>query len=234
MYIPIVVNPITAGAGILAAVNDEPIWENTFLTLSGIQAIIALGGFYFHQRRLLNAEGHGWRMYVFHAWYGPPALAPLQYLAFSGLGFLAALPEHSLSPLLLKIPLSRLLPSFVAVNIPPLWTEIAYLHWRGAFQNLFQWIPVITLPIVWTVSAGAAIKPSNSTRLAQQVVGIWLIILGTVGTFFHLIGLGRQYRGYNRKALLFNWLSGPPVLAPFQIIMLGLLELIGDSGRRDK
>ncbi|MDP9311447.1 MAG: hypothetical protein M3R24_11285 [Chloroflexota bacterium] len=62
----------------------------------------------------------------------------------------------------------------------------------------------------------------------------WTVDLGVVGTIFHLVGLGRRYRGYSPKALLFNWLKGPPVPAPLQLIGLGLAALIGERTRRHK
>lgn len=34
-----------------------------------------------------------------------------------------------------RVPVDRLIRAFVAVNIPPLWAEIGYLHARGSFQT---------------------------------------------------------------------------------------------------
>ena len=44
--------------------------------------------------------------------------------------------------------LARLLRLGVTLAIPPLWYEITLLHYRGAFQNRFMSVPVLSLPVV--------------------------------------------------------------------------------------
>jgi hypothetical protein len=232
MWVPVLVNPAVAVVGVASAFSSRAHWRRTFLVLSAAQTAIALIGFGYHQRGILRRVGSGWRMYIFHAWYGPPAFAPLQYLGFSVLGLLATLPHRALAPLLSSASLPRLLRLFVAVNVPPLWAEITYLHWRGSFQDPFQWLPVGTLPAVGVASAAAAATDGEIVRRAHLGLAWWTMALGVLGISFHLIGLGRRHSGYRRKALLFNWLSGPPVPAPLQLIGLGLVALAGDGVRR--
>src|SRR5687767_8138227 len=47
-----------------------------------------------------------------------------------------------------RVGLARLLRLLTAVSIPPLWAEIALLHYRGSFQSRFMWIPVLGLPVI--------------------------------------------------------------------------------------
>jgi hypothetical protein len=48
---------------------------------------------------------------------------------------MATAPSSAAVPLLARVPVERLMRAFTAVNVPPLWGEIGYLHARGAFQN---------------------------------------------------------------------------------------------------
>lgn len=231
MWIPIVLTPAAAGAALLSVLSARPTIRHLFSVLSFAQGTVALVGFALHQQRILRRPGQGWRMYVFNAWYGPPALAPLQYLGFALLGLVASLPSSLLGPLLKFLPLARLLPLYVAVNIPPLWMEIAYLHWRASFQDRLQWLPLAALPAVAAASAASALSDGQRAASAHRAGATSLIVLGFLGTVFHLVGLGRRYRGYSRKALLFNWLSGPPVPAPLQVVGLGLIARAAGSNR---
>jgi hypothetical protein len=232
MWVPIIFNPVAAVAGVAAALSPRARWRRAFLALSAVQALVALVGFASHQRGIMRRVGSGWRTYVFHAWYGPPVFAPLQYLGFSLLGLLATLPHHTVAPLLRVLSLPRLLRLFVAVNVPPLWGEIAYLHWRGSFQDPAQWLPVATIPAAGIASVAATVSDGPMARRAHCGFAWWILVLGVLGTGFHLVGLGRRYGGYSPKALFFNWLSGPPVPAPLQLIGLGLAALIGERARR--
>lgn len=232
MWVPVLLNPVVAVAGLASARSPHALWRRAFLVLSVTQIVVALVGFGYHQRGILRRVGTGWRMYVFHAWYGPPIFAPLQYLGFGVLGLLATLPQRTLDPLLGVLSLPRLLRLFVAVNAPPLWGEIAYLHWRGSFQDPFQWLPVVSIPAVGAASTVAAVTDGEAARRAYLMLAWWTMILGVLGTGFHLIGLSRRYGGYSPKALLFNWLSGPPVPAPLQLIGLGLIALAGEGVKR--
>jgi hypothetical protein len=228
MWVPAVIGPFAAVCGIMAGLSTRSFWRRAFLIFSLTQGVLGLVGFWFHQRGILRRPGQGWRMYVFNAWYGPPMLAPLQYFGFSLLGLLGTLPYRWLAPLLRVLSLGRLLRLFVAVNTPPLWVEISYLHWRGSFQNRWQWLPVLMIPLACATNAAAAISPGRLTRRCHLLM-TWLMLAGgALGTALHLVGMGRQYQGYSRKTVLFSWLSGPPVLAPLQVIVLGLVNLIGE------
>ena len=64
-----------------------------------------------------------------------------------------------------RIGLARLLRLGVAGSIPPLWAEIALLHYRGSFQSRFMWIPVGGLPLVLVGGvAGGLISDERRSR----------------------------------------------------------------------
>ena len=226
MYVPIVVSPLVAAAGAVAALSGGRRGNTVFGVLSGLQATIAAVGFIEHQRAILNKPGGRQpRQLLFNAWYGPPVAAPLQYLGLGLLGLMATVPHSIAAPALRRVSANRLMRAFTAMNILPLWGEIGYLHARGSFQNPAQWIPVVTLPLVGVLSALAATSNSGTARAAAKVASGWTAVLGAAGTGFHLYGLHRRYGGYRRGSFLFNWLNGPPAPAPLQMIGLGLAGL---------
>ncbi|KGH45327.1 hypothetical protein IN07_17925 [Modestobacter caceresii] len=229
MYVPILANPVVAAAGAVTAVTGGRRGGRLFGLLSAAQTAIAVVGFVEHQRGILKKPGGNQpRQLLFNAWYGPPVAAPLQYLGLGLMGVMATVPQSAAAPLLARIPVDRLMRAFTALNLPPLWAEIGYLHARGSFQNRAQWLPVVTLPLAGAMSALAATSDSRTARTAAQAASGWTALLGAAGTGFHLYGLHRRYGGYRRGSFLFNWLNGPPAPAPLQMIGLGLAGLAAE------
>ncbi|MBA3778105.1 MAG: hypothetical protein H0X16_02145 [Chloroflexi bacterium] len=227
MWIPIVVAPVAAVTSLAASRSERRSIGWAAAVAAALQGGVALVGVARHHRGITARVGHGPRMYVFHAWFGPPIFAPLQYLGFAGLGLLGGLPRRVLEPLTNVLPLERLLPLYVAVSIPPLWGEIAYLHWRGSFQNRAQFVPLFWLPLVGGAALAAAIAPGRIGRRAYRLLPTSLGSLGATGIALYAYGVHRRYGGWDRKVALFNWLSGPPVPAPLQIVGLGLIARTG-------
>ena len=229
MYVPILADPVVAAAGAVTAVTGGRRGSRVFGLLSVAQTAIAVVGFVEHQRGILRQPGDNRpRQLLFNAWYGPPVAAPLQYLGLGLMGVMAAVPHSAAAPVLTRIPADRLMRAFTALNIPPLWGEIGYLHARGSFQNPAQWLPVLTLPLAGAASALAATSDSGTARTAAEAASSWTALLGVAGTGFHLYGLHRRYGGYGRGSFLFNWLSGPPAPAPLQMVGLGLAGLAAE------
>ena len=128
-------------------------------------------------------------------------------------------------PFLRRVGLARLLRIGLTLTIPPLWYEIAVLHYRGAFQSRFMWGPILSLPVV--VGSGLASALKKDERRSRDILRpfAWLMTgIGTLGTFFHLRGVARQMGGfYNWK---YNVVTGPPIPAPLQVALLGLLGTV--------
>jgi hypothetical protein len=228
MYVPIVVNPVVAAAGAVTTATGGGRGRRVFEVLSVVQTVVAAVGFVEHQRGILKRPGSGPRNFLFSAWYGPPVAAPLQYLGLGVLGLMATVPQTGAAPVLRRLPAHRLMRAFTALNVPPLWGEIGYLHARGSFQNPAQWLPVVTLPLAGAVAAITATSDSPAARTAATAASGSMVLLGASGTAFHLYGLHRRYGGYDRRSILFNWLNGPPAPAPLQILGLGLAGLAAE------
>jgi hypothetical protein len=229
MYVPIVANPVVAAAGAVVTATGGRRGPKIFGLLSAAQTAIAVVGFVEHQRAILDKPGDNQpRQMLFNAWYGPPVAAPLQYLGLGLMGIMATVPHAAALPLLERVPVNRIMRAFTALNIPPLWGEIGYLHARGSFQNPAQWLPVVTLPAAGVVSAIAATSDGPVASSAAKAASAWTAGLGVAGTGFHLYGLHRRYGGFRRGSFLFNWLNGPPAPAPLQMVGLGLAGLAAE------
>ena len=130
--------------------------------------------------------------------------------------------------LLRSVGLARLLRLGLTFAIPPLWYEIAVLHYRGSFQNRFMWVPVLSLPAV--LAGGVASGLQKDERSSRDILRpfAWLMtILGTVGALFHLRGVARQMGGFRNWK--YNVVTGPPFLAPVQVTLFGLLGVVASQ-----
>jgi hypothetical protein len=129
-----------------------------------------------------------------------------------------------------RIGLARLLRLGVVGALPPLWGEIALLHYRGSFQSRFMWLPVVGLPLVFGGGvASGLMRDESRSRALFQPFALLLSVLGAGGTFFHLRGLGRQMGGFDNWK--YNAVTGPPLPAPPQVMLLGLLGLAASQPR---
>jgi hypothetical protein len=130
--------------------------------------------------------------------------------------------------LLRRLTLPYLLRLLVTLSIPPLWLEIALLHFRGSFHSSYMWVPILSLPavLVGGVISMLVGDEQQARRLFRPLA--WLMTLvGTAGTFFHLRGIGRQMGGfYNWK---YNVSTGPPFPAPPQVAIVGSLGILAST-----
>lgn len=127
-----------------------------------------------------------------------------------------------------RLGLPRLLRLGATMTVPPLWGEIALLHFRGSFHSRFMWLPVAGLPVVFL--GGAASSLVRDERRARAIFRpfAWLMsLVGAAGTFFHLRGAARQMGGlHNWK---YNVVTGPPIPAPPQVAIFGLLAALASA-----
>jgi hypothetical protein len=121
-----------------------------------------------------------------------------------------------------RIGLARWLRLLTMLAIPPLWSEITVLHYRGSFQNRSMWLPIMTLPLVGAAGVVSALTPNErQSRNFFRPFALWMTILGMMGTFFHVRGIKRQMGGF--RNLQYNVITGPPFPAPMQVMFTGLL-----------
>ena len=129
-----------------------------------------------------------------------------------------------------RLGLARLIRLGLLGAIPPAWFEIAVLHLRGSFQSRPMWTPLVALPIVALGGAITVLDGDEARSRARFRPLSWLLLLvGTVGTFFHMRGVGRQMGGFDNWR--FNLVTGPPFPAPAQLALFGVVGLLASQRR---
>lgn len=131
-----------------------------------------------------------------------------------------------------RLGLPRLLRLLVAGSMPPLWYEIAMLHFRGSFQSKFMWLPIAYLPLEMAAAFLSGAIDTRTTRRLFRSLSWGTAALGTFGTLMHLRGMRRQMGGL--YLWRYNGMTGPPVIAPPQVALFGLIGMLGAGDERPR
>jgi hypothetical protein len=157
--------------------------------------------------------------------YGAPLAAPAG-ITFAGLLGLAA---HQVSQgeegYVLGWPIGQLL-SFAAVSgLSGTAAEAGLLHFRGAFQDPFMYLPVTVPPAAATALGIATFHHNGTWQKIAQLLLKSTALLGFIGMGFHAYGIQRNMGGWG------NWsqmiLQGPPLPAPPSFTGMALAGLAG-------
>ena len=111
-------------------------------------------------------------------------------------------------------------------------TEIYFEHDRASFGNRVMWWPVVLGP----VGAAAGIAGVCSARMATTALPLasaLIVANGIQGTYLHVRGIAQKPGGFRTNAL-FNIETGPPLLAPLLMTMVGGMGLVAALLRREK
>jgi len=222
-YVPFAVGlPFVASA--VGSIAAGPGWATVALRLIGWLMVAAgLVGAGFHHVYGMARKPGGYRWALHHAMYGAPPLAPLG-LALAGLAGVVAAAGLAGEARVLGAGLRPLLLLTVALGLAGALLQAAVLHYRGAFNNALMYLP-FTAPVLAMVLAAAASVAPGPALLAGTAFLLWLTALvGFVGLGMHLRGFDRQRGGLFLP--LFNWLSGPPAMAPLLFVALAFLGLV--------
>jgi hypothetical protein len=139
--------------------------------------------------------------------------------------------DRALPQPLRRLGLARLLRIGVTAGIPALWYEIAVLHFRGSYQSQFMWAPVLSLPAIFVGGAVSSVLPDDGRSRAVFRPLAWLLAaVGLAGTGFHLRGISRQMGGAANWH--YNFATGPPLPAPPQVALFGLLGIVAAAPRQ--
>jgi hypothetical protein len=205
---------ITAGVT-LAAAAGEMAGERRGADLAYATAVgIGAGGLAFHLFNLLKRPGGlSWHNLFYAAPIGAPAALSLAGV----LGLAARRARRGWRGA------GRALAAISALGLAGTVGEAGLLHFRGAFQNPFMWLPV-SLPPVGAVLLASAARDGGPG--ARRFTRAWLGLtaaMGVGGVGFHIFGVSRAMGGWRNWRQ--NLIDGPPIPAPPAFAALSLAGL---------
>ncbi len=171
------------------------------------------GGFHLYNVTK-RAGGVSWH----NLFYGAPLGAPYSLILAGIMGTAAEHARHSrFGPLrLFGLRAGPALSAITAVGLAGTIAEVALLHFRGAFQDPFMYLPVTIPPMTAALMAKTAVEADGRTtprwpRLTRAM--LWITAaLGFGGAGFHCFGVARNMGGWRNWSQ--NVLAGPPIPAP--------------------
>jgi len=223
-YAPFVSGGVLIICTVAAAIAPRTHAIEAALTWAGWLAIAAgLLGFCWHHYYGITAKPGGYRRILNSVMYGAPPLAPLSLTAMGVFTLIIGQGLAGASDLA-GVPLSTALLATVVVCLLGAILQAGLLHFRGAFNNPLMYAP-FTVPVltalmgIWTMA-----QPSATARVTLGGL-FWLtLVTGFVGLGMHLRGFDRQMAGL--YVALFNWLQGPPAMAPALFAGLAAIGLV--------
>lgn len=228
MYAAPSVSAVTLATSVSAAASTEDGgWARD--GVYAVAVLTGLAGTGFHLYNVGKREGgFSW----LNLFYGAPLGAPAA-ISLAGLFGLAArrLAGDTVGgpPKLLGVPAGPALAALAAAGLMGTVGEAALLHFRGAFQDPFMYLPVTVPPVAAAALAAAALRPTPARQRVAAAALCTTSVLGLAGVGFHAYGIHRNMGGWR------NWsqmiLQGPPLPAPpgftgVALAGLGALQLL--------
>lgn len=108
--------------------------------------------------------------------------------------------------------------------------EIYLEHYRASFGNKMMWSPIIVTPPVMVAGIGGVF----SRRWAKTYLPITALIYtanGLVGEYYHARGVARKPGGFANAS--YNLPTGPPIMAPGLMTIVGMLGVLSALLRRE-
>jgi hypothetical protein len=125
----------------------------------------------------------------------------------------------------------RLLSAATAASALPLGLEIYVNHYGGSFGNKWMWTPVVLSPAL-SAAGVAGVVSERAARTVLPALSAIFFLDGAAGVYFHLRGAYRKPGGF--KEATYNFVMGPPALAPGALTMVGGLGLAAALSRRER
>jgi hypothetical protein len=234
MYAPLVSSSLSLLAGLHGHTDrkarSHPARDAVFATA----ALVGLVGTVAHLYNIAKKPG-GFRFQ--NLFYSAPIGAPAALILSGLLGFLGERTRDNAPgapPTIVGLPAGRFLAATTGVGLLGTVGEAGLLHYRGAYQNPFMYLPVTLPPLAAALLSAAAVDAERERRPLTRAPLRLTALLGFVGAGFHIMGVGRGMGGWK------NWrqtmIDGPPIPAPPSftgVAMAGLAALgLLESRRR--
>lgn len=209
MFIAPTISLLTLAVSSRQAAKSDGELRGTSRAVYGISAATGIAGLGFH---LYNVGKRVGRFSWLNLFYGAPLLAPGTLLAAGVAGLSGNRIEGFLNGERTALPSARLLAIGTTGAMAATAAEAALLHFRGAFQNPYMFLPTTVPPLAALMLAVAALNPTRGILATSRVTAGATAALGLLGTVFHAYGIHRNMGGWR------NWsqtiLQGPPLPAP--------------------
>jgi hypothetical protein len=222
------VGPAVAGLTLLsaAAAARKPArnrWREAVFAAATLTGLVGAG---FHAHNVVKREGGVSWLNLF---YAAPLGAPLG-ISFAGTfglsaSRLSAVARCKQPPAGMEYPSGNMIASAAVIGLLGTVAEAGLLHFRGAFQNAYMFLPVTVPPLSAAALAAALLHPTPARLLVARSMLRSTAALGLLGMGFHAYGIHRNMGGWR------NWtqtiLQGPPVPAPPAFTGMALASLAG-------
>lgn len=222
MVLPLAASAATIATSLHGAHDDTQAAHKLRHAVAVAAAAIGVGGGGFHLYNVAKRPGgFSWH----NLFYAAPLGAPYA-LVLAGMMATAAeqvRDAHRTRPRLLGFRAAPALAALTAGGIAGTVAEAALLHFRGAFQDPFMFVPVTVPPVAAGLIAKAALEPRPRW---PKLTRVWFWItaaVGLAGAGFHIFGVSRDMGGWKNWSQ--NVLNGPPIPAPPSFTGLALAGL---------
>jgi hypothetical protein len=125
----------------------------------------------------------------------------------------------------------KLLSAATAVSALPLGFEIYVNHYGGSFGNKWMWTPVVLSPALSAAGAAGVVSERAAKTVLPALSAVFLLD-GAAGLYFHVRGAYRKPGGLREAT--YNFVQGPPALAPGSLAMIGGMGLAAALSRRER
>jgi len=215
MFVPLAVSAATLATslhGIREQRGEPHRLRHAVAATAAVSGVIGGG---FHLYNIVRRDGgFSWQ----NLFYGAPLGAPYSLILAGVMGTAA---EHARDsrrgPLkLFGMRAGPTLAAITSAGIAGTVAEVALLHFRGAFQDPFMYLPVTIPPVAAALMAKVAVESDVDRtprwpRLTRLI--LWITAaLGFGGAGFHAYGVSRNMGGWRNWSQ--NVLAGPPIPAP--------------------
>ncbi|MBN8901552.1 MAG: hypothetical protein J0H57_11015, partial [Rhodospirillales bacterium] len=212
MFFPLVSSTLSIIASASGVGDNTPSVRRERHVAYAAAAATGFAGLAFHAYNVgKRTGGFSWT----NVFYGAPLGAPAA-LVLSGLLGVAAERVRDAAPgqrpRLYGMPESRAIAAVTSAGLAGTAAEAALLHFRGAFQDPFMYLPVTIPPVTAAMMAAVAVDGRPRKRPVTRFLLRLTAFLGFAGTGFHIIGVHRNMGGW--KNWTQNIQNGPPIPAP--------------------
>ena len=125
----------------------------------------------------------------------------------------------------------QILCAATAASALPLSLEVYVNHYSGSFANKWMWAPVALLPTLGLAGV-AGIRSERAAHTILPAAAALTVVVGGLGTVLHGRGIARKRGGFGEAS--YNLVTGPPLLAPGSLAMVGGIGVLAAIMRRER